>query len=341
MVRFFSLFYSKTPKINDYLGYIKPNSIASLEKVEIGGIKQYILIRGHDISNPLLLLLHGGPGTAEIVLAHRFDRELEEHFIIVNWDQRGSGKSFSRKIPKETMKVEQFISDTLELVLMLKERFNKEKIFLVGHSWGSQLGSLVVHRFPEHFYAYIGIGQVVNLYDNEKISYQFTLNEAKKRNNKKAIKVLEALQPYTGIEFKKLRKQRKWLNKFGGAAHAFKNQFTLVKMGFSAPEYSLRDFFKFIRGMLFSLKSMWADLFKYDLSEIIQEYKVPVYFFIGKYDYNTPFELSEKFFQKVKAPKKEYIWFENSAHMPNFEENKKYTELLINKVLPETYTGKK
>jgi pimeloyl-ACP methyl ester carboxylesterase len=337
MVRFFSLFYSKTPKIKDAKGNIKLNSIASLEKIMIGGKNQCILIRGHNVNNPLLLLLHGGPGTAEMPLAHRFERDLEKHFTIVNWDQRGAGKSFSRKIPKESMNVKQFISDTHELVLMLKERFNKEKLYLVGHSWGSQLGSLVVHRFPEHFYAYIGVGQVVDLYENERISYQFTLNEARKRNNEKAIKQLEALQPYTGFEFKKLRKQRKWLNKFGGATHAFKSQFSLVKLGLSAPEYSLRDFFKFVRGMLFSLKSIWTDLFEYNLSELITEYKVPVYFFIGRYDYNTPFELSEKFFEQIKAPKKEYIWFENSAHMPNFEEYKKFDELLISKVLPETY----
>ena len=339
MVRFFSLFYSKTPNIKDSSGGVKSGSIACLEKVEIGGIKQCILIRGHDTSNPLLLLLHGGPGSAEMPMAHRFDTELEKHFIMVNWDQRGAGKSFSRKIPKESMNVEQFISDTHELVLMLKKRFNKEKIYLVGHSWGSQLGSLVVHRFPEHFHAYIGIGQVVNLYKNEEISYQYTLDEAKKRENKKAIKALEAIQPYTGIEYKKLRIQRKWLNKFGGAMKAYKSQLAFLRLGLSAPEYSLRDFFKFIRGMLFSVKSgMWPDLFKYNLDEIIKEYKVPIYFFIGKYDYNTPFELSEDFFKKVSAPIKKYIWFENSAHMPNFEENQKYTELLITKILPETYS---
>jgi len=334
---FFSLFYSKTPKIKDSTGNIKPNSIASLEEIELGGLKQHILIRGHDVNNPLLLFLHGGPGTAVIALAHRFDRELEKHFVIVNWDQRGAGKSFSRKIPKKTMNVEQFISDTHDLILNLKERFKKEKIYLVGHSWGSHLGSLVVDRFPKHFYAYIGIGQVVNLYAGEKISYQFTVAEAKKRNHKKGIKVLKNLKPYTGTEYKKMMKQRKWLYKFGGATHVYKNPITLVKKGFSAREYTLRDFFKFFRGMLFSTKVMWDDLFKYDLSKIIKEYKVPIYFLVGKYDYNTPFELSEKFFNQVKAPQKEYIWFENSAHMPNYEENKKYTELLTNKILPETY----
>jgi pimeloyl-ACP methyl ester carboxylesterase len=337
MVRFFSLFYSRTPKIKDSSGKIKQNSIASLEKVEIGGIKQCILIRGHDTENPILLFLHGGPGSTEMLFSHRFESELEEHYTIVHWDQRGAGKSFSRKIPKETMNVEQFISDTYELVGMLKERFNKKKLYLVGHSWGSQLGSLVVHRFPEHFYAYVGIGQVVNIYENEKISYQFTLNEAKNRNNEKAIKKLKALQPYTGIDSKKLRKQRIWLYKFGGGTHAFKSPLSLVKIGISAPEYSLRDFYKFIRGMLFSTKTMWTDLFQYDLSEIIKEYKVPIYFFIGKYDYNAPFALAEQFFKQVNAPRKKLIWFENSGHMPNFEENSKYTELLITRVLPETY----
>jgi len=256
---------------------------------------------------------------------------------MVNWDQRGAGKSFSKKVPKDTMNVEQFISDVHELVLKLKERFNKEKIYLVGHSWGSHLGSLLVHRFPEHFYAYVGIGQVVNLPDLERISYQFVVEEAKKRNNKKALKALEKLHPYTGMDHKETMKQRKWLYKFGGATHAFKSPYALFKMGMGAREYSLRDIIKMLRGLLFSMKTMWHDLFQYDLSEIIKEYKVPIYFFIRKYDYNTPFEISEEFFKNVKAPQKEYIWFEHSAHMPNYEENEKYTDLLINKVLPETY----
>ena len=170
MVFFFSLFYTKTPKIKDSYGNIKQDSITSLEKITLGGIKQTILIRGHDTKSPILLFLHGGPGFPEMDIAYKFQRKLEEHFIVVNWDQRGAGKSFSKKIPRESMTIEQFISDAHELIRFLRERFDKEKIYLVGHSWGTTLGLLLTQRYPELFFAYVGIGQVVNALESEQIS---------------------------------------------------------------------------------------------------------------------------------------------------------------------------
>ena len=149
---YFRPFYSETPPILGENGNTKPNSITSMEFVEIGGIQQWIMIRGHDLNNPLLLLLHGGPGSAESPLAYKFQRDLEKSFIVVNWDQRGGGKSYFKKIPIESMNIEQFITDTHDLIQMLKKRFDKEKIYLVGHSWGSMLGTLVVQRYPELFY---------------------------------------------------------------------------------------------------------------------------------------------------------------------------------------------
>lgn len=328
MNRFFNLFNSKTKKIN------KPNSIAKLEEIEIHGISQCLLIRGHNIDNPLMLFLHGGPGYSEIALAYLYGREIEEHFTIVHWDQRGTGKSYSRKISKETMNVEQFISDTHELTKILIKRFKKEKIYLIGHSWGSLLGVLVAHRFPEDYYAFIGIGQLINLNENERISYEFVLNEAIKRNNKIAIQELESIKPYTGLNTKKRLIQRKWLKQFGGATQG---PYKRIAMGIGSPEYSFIDIIKLIKGILFSFKYLWNDLFNYNLMDMVHELQLPVYFFTGKNDYNTPFELSERYFKLLKAPKKEYIYFEESTHAPNFEENKKYNEILISKVLKETY----
>ena len=120
------------------------NSVASIQKIEIGGIEQYIMIRGRDTNNPILLFLHGGPGYAQISYARKYQKELEDNFIVVNWDQRGAGKSFSFNIPKDTMNREQFIEDCKELIDYLCKKYNKEKIFLDGHSWGSELGLYIV-----------------------------------------------------------------------------------------------------------------------------------------------------------------------------------------------------
>ncbi len=335
------MFYSKTPKIKDNNGKIKPNSIASLEKVKIGGIDQWIIIRGHDKNYPILLFLHGGPGSNEGFFAYKFQRDLEEHFIVVNWDQRGAGKSFSKKIPKESMNIEQFILDTSELIKLLLNRFNKKKLYLVGHSWGSILGTLVVSRYPEIIQAYIGVGQVVNILENEKVSYQFTIDQAKKLGKKKALKQLKKLEPYPEKDItdaNTLKKQRKWLTKFGGVIHNETNWWSYIKIALGSPEYSLKDMIKFVRGSKLSIEAMWEELFEIDFPSQITELKIPIYICMGRYDYNTPFELAEKYFNQIKAPKKEFIWFENSAHMLHIEEAEKFNDLLINKILPETKT---
>ena len=335
------MFYSKTPKIKDNNGKIKPNSIASLEKVKIGGIDQWIIIRGHDKNYPILLFLHGGPGSNEGFFAYKFQRDLEEHFIVVNWDQRGAGKSFSKKIPKESMNIEQFILDTSELIKLLLNRFNKKKLYLVGHSWGSILGTLVVSRYPEIIQAYIGVGQVVNILENEKVSYQFTIDQAKKLGKKKALKQLKKLEPYPEKDItdaNTLKKQRKWLTKFGGVIHNETNWWSYIKIALGSPEYSLKDMIKFVRGSKLSIEALWEELFEIDFPSQITELKIPIYICMGRYDYNTPFELAEKYFNQIKAPKKEFIWFENSAHMLHIEEAEKFNDLLINKILPETKT---
>lgn len=337
MKSFFRIFYSKTPKIKDSNGKFKPDSVASLEKISLGGFDQWILIRGHSINNPVLLFLHGGPGSVEGPFAYKFESELEKYFIFVNWDQRGAGKSYSKKMLKTDITIENYISDTHELVLYLKKRFQKEKIYLVGHSWGSILGMLVVQRYPDLFYAYIGIGQVVNAIENEKISYQFVFDQAKKLGNKKAQKQLENIQPYPSENLKHLRIQRKWLAKFGGFMHGEKSMWPLLKIGIGSPEYSFKDLYRFYKGSKFSLECMWLELLKINFFEQIPEIKVPAYFCVGRHDYTTPFELAERYFQRLKAPKKKLIWFENSGHNLNFEEPKKFEDVLINQILPDTY----
>jgi proline iminopeptidase len=159
----------KTPAFTDDKGMVLKNSIALCEKKEINGWPQYLLMRGKDASLPVLLFLHGGPGSSETGLLRSCNSELENHFIMVYWDQRGAGRSYSPCIDKKTLTIDQLASDTHELILYLKKKFNKDRIFLAGHSWGSFLGALVAGKYPEDLYCYIGIGQLVNLHDNEKI----------------------------------------------------------------------------------------------------------------------------------------------------------------------------
>lgn len=331
---FLRLFTSRTKKIRNTKREVIQESIASLERIELGGLKQYILIRGHNKNNPILLFLHGGPGSTEMPLAHAFQTNLEEYFTIVHWDQRGAGKSFRINIPKSSLTFEQYEKDTLELIIYLRERFKQEKIILVGHSWGSALGIVLVHKYPEYLFSYVGIGQVVDMAEGERISYKFVLDTAKKQENKKAIKQLEKIKNKEIWDLSYTQVQRKWLTKFGGWHHNATKSWILLKYCFNSPEYNLLDAIRFFVGALVSLSKMWKPLLKEtSFMDRIKEVKIPVFFIAGRYDYNTPSELVVKFYQQLKAPQKELVWFEESAHSPNYEEKDKFDKVMIEKIL--------
>ena len=336
-----------TPVIKDPGGEELPQSIASLESVDLNGVEQWLLIRGEDVSKPVLLFLHGGPGSAEIPL-YRFNPGLEKDFVLVMWDQRGSGKSYSRKIPEETMTIEQFIDDTHELTKILKQRFGRDKIYLAGHSWGSGLGMHTINLYPEDYYAFVGIGQIVNLKENERVSWQFCYDEAKKRGDKKAIKQLEKVGPpvdgvYEGdfikngkFVMKGLGTERKWLTKYEGWWYGETGYGMVVKTLLTTKEYTLGESIRYMKASKFSLTLMWPELVNVDLARDIPEVKIPVYFCVGRHDYNTPGEVSYPYYEMLAAPKKDFIWFERSAHSPCFEEPEEFNEVM-QKVVTETY----
>ena len=156
--------------IVDPQGKVLPNSISLIEKIPVGGMDQYLVIRGEDADKPVLLMLHGGPGTPEFPLMRDPNLVLEKEFVVVHWEQRGAGKSFSPDIPVESMTTNQLIADAAEVSNYLRKRFKQEKIYLMGHSWGSFLGILTAQRYPKLFHAYVGIGQVASQYQAEKLS---------------------------------------------------------------------------------------------------------------------------------------------------------------------------
>ena len=188
--------HSRTPPIRDREGRVRPASIASLEKVNLGGREQCILIRGANRSNPVLLFLHGGPGMPAMYLSHAFQRPWEEDIVVVQWDRRGAGKSYDSHIPPQTINVEQEISDTRELTNLLRQRFHQDRIYLLGHSYGSYLGMLVVWRFPELFHAYVGVGQMACSKERSRqIQDHWIRREAVAAGNQKALSQLNGKEP--------------------------------------------------------------------------------------------------------------------------------------------------
>ena len=315
-----------------------PDGIESLEKIKLGGIDQWILIRGWDQTNPVLLHLHGGPGSADIAIARFFDTKLVKHFVVVHWDQRGAGKSYSPDIPPESMTREQFVADIRDLADMLRKRFGVERIYLVGHSWGSEIGALAAAKHPELFHAYVGVAQVVEESEQERISYEFVLERATKAGNQEALKELQQIGPPPYDDVSELLVQRKWLERFGGVSRSEKTEFAaMIRMGLTSPDYSLYDARKFFRGQDFSSSNMYEESRKTNLFEQVPRIDVPVYFFTGRHDYNSPFEEVERYYEALDAPQgKHFIWFENAAHMIPYEATDEYADALINRVLKET-----
>lgn len=308
------------------------NSVYELKKVEIGGMKQWILVRGKNRDNPILLFLHGGPGSAQIAVSSTYFSKLEENFIVVNWDQRGAGLSYSKDIPKDTMTVKNFIHDTKELIEYLLNTYNKKKIFLVGHSWGSGLGMLVTNKYPQFIQAYIGIGQIGDMQENERIAYRFVNNYAHETNNRKAIKQLKEIgePPYNDL-ISSMRIRSKWTSRFGARFYEFNTKQLMLKFLVSS-EYTIADVYKFTKGSTYSIDTMWEEVSSLNLLNLVPELSVPVYFLLGKHDYTVPYEIAEQYFDKLIAPYKEIVWFDNSAHCIPFEEPFKFQKIIIDKL---------
>lgn len=322
-----ALLPARTPKIKDENGEIIQNSIAEIKKIDIGGVPQYLMIRGNNINNPVILFVHGGPGQSEIGYIREYQKELEEKFVVVRWDQPGAGLSSSKDIPKESLNMDTLVLDTNEITDYLIKRFNQPKIHIAGHSWGTIIATHAVKNTPEKYLAYIGIGQYVDVKESEKISYDYTMLEGKKQNNTEVIKQLEKIgpPPYTVDD---VLMRAECLSKLGCV---FKTE-PKINMGSSlmlSPEYNLSAKLNYEKNALSSGEILLPEILKVKFLEDIKELKVPIYFIMGKYDYFTPTTMVEKFYNQLQAPKKELILFENSAHIPQLEENEKFNKTLI------------
>jgi pimeloyl-ACP methyl ester carboxylesterase len=287
-----------------------PKSVASLERIRIGGVDQYILIRGNDSSLPVLLFLHGGPGMPAMYLAHAFQSELEKEFVVVQWDRRAAGKSYREDI-SSTLTTEQLVADTVELTNALRARFRQDKIYLVGHSWGTYLGMLVIARHPELYHAYIGIGQLARSSPIAGIQDEYIRQSARRVGDLDAIKELEE---------KGASVRETLLFKFGGELHNATSFMPLLLTGLAAPEYSLRDARNIPKGVSLYSRNFVYNSISGELMDVITKVEIPVYFFTGRYDYTDPFPLTEQYFSKINAPEKHIVWFEKSAHFPFYEE---------------------
>ena len=319
-------------------------SIAELISVPINGVNQWLLIRGVDRSKPLLLFLHGGPGSAHIGILRHYQQDLEKHFVVVQWDQRGAGLSGMEPVDPATINKEQFIADGVEVTKYLLKRFGQEKVFLVGHSWGSALGYILAFRHPEYYRAFAGLGQMSR--DGEGLAYTETLRVAREAKNEAAIHELLELgaPPYTKITAAKgaLHKAEpghealagmlvrfKWSEALGGDAKYIKISNLVARELLLSSEYTFMDAMGWLknkgRSVNLTYKECNDDI---DLYTEGTQFKIPIYFLLGRWDLLTVPSGAEALMAAINAPQKEIIWFD-TGHEIHWERPKEYQKALI------------
>ena len=332
--------FGSTPPFLDGSGAVVTGSVATMERIYLGGVEQSVTIRGRVANSPILILLHGGPGMDATGMWRFHNAALEDHFVVVYWTQRGTGRSYSSGIPVKSMTLDQFVADLNQLVGILKRRFGQSKVVLAGHSWGTNIGVAYAQAHPENVSAYIGIGQIANAAESERRSYAFTVAQAKKRGDAEALVDLTKIGP-PPYPTDALLIQRGWLDKFGGAWQKPTSMFQLMLTSYKASELTWYDGVKFNAGIDFSLKALGPQIDKIDWMGKATRFAVPVFIVAGRHDRNSDANLAHEYFDKIGAPVKQFKWFEQSAHSPPFEEPAKFNAFMINDVLPVAFKAQR
>ncbi|MFJ7668961.1 alpha/beta fold hydrolase [Lysinibacillus sp. NPDC097195] len=297
-------------------------SISTLEQVVINGTGHEMMIRGKDSSNPILIFVHGGPACSEIPYVRKYQKELEEQFTIIHYDQRGSGKSHHFFEDYSNLTTDLLVEDLLALTNYISERFKQEKVLLVGHSFGTYIGMKAIDKSPEQFYGYIGIGQVADVVQSEMDSLEFILEQAKLDRDSDNIEKLMLMQPL--IKIGEVSTPRNLVRKYGGASRLINDNTDYLTGFLFNPEYNGLDVIRYFRGIHITQEALWGEGVKHNITDIVNRVDVPIFFVMGEFDYMTSVNAAKKYYDSIEAPVKEFIIFEESAHYPQFEEREKF-----------------
>ncbi len=305
-----------------------PTGIDDLTPVELGGLPQWISIRGRDRGKPVLLFLHGGPGFPQLPFVEN-NALLEQEFVVVQWDERGTGKTFDPATPTASMNLAQLVADAHQLTQTLRSRFGGRPIFLCAHSFGTLVGALLVQQHPEDFRAYVGISQIGEMIRAETQLYDFALDYAGKNGETKSAQELRALGPPPHQGKEPLQRVEKSSHQFANDIFPQMRPNDILPRACLSPQYSLGDCLRLLRGVRFSSENLWREAYRTSLFERVPRPEVPVYFLAGRHDYAVTATVAHDYFEALVAPRgKQFIWFEKSSHFPNFEEPEKFREVM-------------
>lgn len=339
---------ASTPPVLGEDGTPLPGSISSLEAVPIGGHAQWLLIRGARVDNPVLLYLAGGPGQSNLPIARVVLGELEREFVVVSWDQRGTGKSYSALDPASTHTLDQAVADTIELTNLLRERFHQQKIYLLGESWGTILGVLAVQRAPQLYFGYLGSGQMVNVRETDQRLYRDVLDLAEQTGDVGLARQMRAYgpPPYSDPlasavvfqQYERLYKPYTPPQSYQdlGARYAWQTG----PWGLLGSEYNFVEKTNVLRGLADTFAVMYPQIQGIDFRRDAPRLEVPVYLFDGQAELSARRDLALEWYGGLQAPIKRLYSFEDSAHAPAFEHFVDLHRIMNEVVLPETYPAR-
>lgn len=302
-------------------------SISALEQVEINGSGHEIMIRGKNQNNPVIIFVHGGPGCSEIPYAKKYQDLLEENFTVVNYDQRASGKSYHFFEDYSNLSSELLVDDLLALTDYISERLGKEKVILIGHSYGTYIATQAASKAPDKYKAYIGIGQMSDTVKSEIETLNYSINQAQKAGNTDDVTELQKLTE--NIKNGDTFTPRNYVAKYGGSVRLIDNPDGNNLDMLLSTEYNLLDVIRYNLGVSYSQNALLKEVLKNRLPTKVKELEIPCYFVMGKYDYMTTHNEAKDYFDQIDANQKEFITFEKSAHYPQFEEKKKFDRWMI------------
>lgn len=310
-----------------------PNGIDEATYVNAGGIEQWITIRGEDRTNPVLLFLHGGPGDAVTPWGYAGFRNWLKYFTVVQWDQRGAGRTFgrNRKDAASTITIERMVQDGVEVSELLLKRLNKNKLVLVGHSWGSTLGVFMVKARPELFHAFVGTGQVADQTRNYFVAHAALVAKASREGNARALQELNEVGPPPYKDGKGFAVQRKWSNLFEGA-----DAFLMSTLGFAlaAPANSVGDINDWFEGQSVTAAQLVPKTSVLDPKLLRGEFAVPVFVIQGAEDFTTPTSLAKAYLDSIRAPRKAFATIDGAGHFAVFTKQDAFLRELKALVLP-------
>jgi pimeloyl-ACP methyl ester carboxylesterase len=307
--------------------------------LQLGGVPQVVSVRGRDRANPVLVFVHGGPGTPLMPTSWMWQRPVEEFFTVVHYDQRGAGRSFRLSDPDEvrsTMHPEQYTRDALQLVEWLRAELSTDRVVIAGHSWGTVIATRAVLERPELFSAYLGIGQLVDFRAGEQASFGWVRDEAQRRGDDHAVEQLDALTPYPGdgpLDVPKVIVEREWVQRYGGFAAGRADCDYFMYGDITSPDYSEQD-----RESTNAGNALHAEVVLPLLTDIdftgVTKFPVPIVQFLGRHDQMTPTGPVTAWMDQLAAPVKVVEWFEDSAHMLMYEEPGHFLTALLTHVHP-------